>query len=257
MTYAEVLTEPSGRSKGCGIVEFAAAEQAAAAIERLHNTQLNGRPIFVREDRESGAGKKRAFCCLFYRFPPPFLVDLLPRLFLDLLPRLFFGGVGAPLACLRSFDGRLDRMLICPPLSLPPYPSTTTHTTASSGGGGGGGGGHAPVHHGQQVYPHPHAMHMHPHAHAAYVPVPHPGMHGGYTMGMPAPGPGPRMGAPGGRGGQGGGTVSTRVYVGNLSYEVAWQDLKDHMRKVGNVVHADVLEDHEGRSKVCVYNNKG
>jgi hypothetical protein len=31
---------------------------------------------------------------------------------------------------------------------------------------------------------------------------------------------------------------------------VAWQDLKDHMRKVGNVVHADVLEDHEGRSKV-------
>jgi len=23
------------------------------------------------------------------------------------------------------------------------------------------------------------------------------------------------------------------VYVGNLSYEVAWQDLKDHMRKVG------------------------
>uniref|UniRef100_I2CPF4 Rnp domain-containing protein n=1 Tax=Nannochloropsis gaditana (strain CCMP526) TaxID=1093141 RepID=I2CPF4_NANGC len=47
------------------------------------------------------------------------------------------------------------------------------------------------------------------------------------------------------------GGVGTRVYVGNLSYEVAWQDLKDHMRKVGNVVHADVLEDHEGRSKGC------
>lgn len=35
------------------------------------------------------------------------------------------------------------------------------------------------------------------------------------------------------------------------TWQVAWQDLKDHMRKVGNVVHADVLEDHEGRSKVC------
>jgi RNA recognition motif-containing protein len=48
-------------------VEFAAAEQAQAAIERLHNTQLNGRPIFVREDRESGAG------ALLLSFPFPSL----------------------------------------------------------------------------------------------------------------------------------------------------------------------------------------
>lgn len=30
-----------------------------------------------------------------------------------------------------------------------------------------------------------------------------------------------------------------RVYVGNLSWNVKWQDLKDHMKKAGTVVHAD------------------
>ena len=32
-----------------------------------------------------------------------------------------------------------------------------------------------------------------------------------------------------------------RVYVGNLSWDVKWQDLKDHMRKAGEVIHADVM----------------
>ncbi|KAI8893861.1 hypothetical protein BC833DRAFT_607002 [Globomyces pollinis-pini] len=45
--------------------------------------------------------------------------------------------------------------------------------------------------------------------------------------------------------------VSNRVYVGNLSYQVGWQDLKDYMRKVGTVTHADVLSNREGRSKGC------
>jgi len=42
---------------------------------------------------------------------------------------------------------------------------------------------------------------------------------------------------------------SSRVYVGNLSFGVSWQDLKDHMRKVGNVVRADVLTNPAGRSR--------
>ncbi|KAI8836372.1 hypothetical protein BC829DRAFT_405769 [Chytridium lagenaria] len=41
-----------------------------------------------------------------------------------------------------------------------------------------------------------------------------------------------------------------RVYVGNLAYEVGWQDLKDFMRKVGEVVFADILTQAGGRSKV-------
>eukprot|EP01112_Ceratiomyxa_fruticulosa_P021595 TRINITY_DN7659_c0_g1_i1.p1 TRINITY_DN7659_c0_g1~~TRINITY_DN7659_c0_g1_i1.p1 ORF type:complete len:213 (+),score=42.12 TRINITY_DN7659_c0_g1_i1:314-952(+) len=33
-----------------------------------------------------------------------------------------------------------------------------------------------------------------------------------------------------------------RVYVGNLPYGTAWQDLKDHMRTVASVVRADVFK---------------
>ncbi|KAJ3169763.1 hypothetical protein HK101_011430, partial [Irineochytrium annulatum] len=42
-----------------------------------------------------------------------------------------------------------------------------------------------------------------------------------------------------------------RVYVGNLAYEVGWQDLKDFMRKAGEVVFADILTQSGGRSKGC------
>ncbi|KAJ3071249.1 hypothetical protein HDU98_005630 [Podochytrium sp. JEL0797] len=42
-----------------------------------------------------------------------------------------------------------------------------------------------------------------------------------------------------------------RVYVGNLAYEVGWQDLKDYMRKCGEVIFADVLTMPGGRSKGC------
>lgn len=46
---ADVMTDQGGRSRGCGIVEFANAEQAAQAIEQLNNSELKGRMIFVRE----------------------------------------------------------------------------------------------------------------------------------------------------------------------------------------------------------------
>ncbi|UKK02397.2 hypothetical protein MACK_002489 [Theileria orientalis] len=42
-----------------------------------------------------------------------------------------------------------------------------------------------------------------------------------------------------------------RVYVGNLSWKVKWQDLKDHMKQVGDVVRADIIEDRDGKSKGC------
>ena len=55
--HADVMLEPgTTRSKGCGLVTFANARDAAAAIQQLHDTELKGRLIFVREDRESGNG---------------------------------------------------------------------------------------------------------------------------------------------------------------------------------------------------------
>lgn len=67
---------------------------------------------------------------------------------------------------------------------------------------------------------------------------------------------GGRGGFRGGRGGYGGGVGrggggGARVYVGNLNWNVSWQDLKDHMRQAGNVLHADILEFPDGRSKGC------
>ncbi|KAF9380305.1 hypothetical protein BGX21_002406 [Mortierella sp. AD011] len=48
-----VLLSSDGRSKGCGVVEFNSAEDAKEAIRRLNDVVLMGRPVFVREDRES------------------------------------------------------------------------------------------------------------------------------------------------------------------------------------------------------------
>ena len=50
--YANVMRDDAGRSKGWGIVEFAAPEEALAAIASLNGSELAGRKLLVREDRE-------------------------------------------------------------------------------------------------------------------------------------------------------------------------------------------------------------
>eukprot|EP01039_Chlorochromonas_danica_P006319 gene6319-6968_t len=52
---ADVLQFPDGRSKGCGIVEFGSVQEAATAMARLQNSELKGRKIFLREDREAAS----------------------------------------------------------------------------------------------------------------------------------------------------------------------------------------------------------
>jgi RNA recognition motif-containing protein len=54
---ATILSGPDGRSNGCGIVVYQHPKEAARAIRELQNTELNGRPIYLREDRsQSGRG---------------------------------------------------------------------------------------------------------------------------------------------------------------------------------------------------------
>lgn len=43
---------PAGRSKGWGIVEFETPDEAIKAVQELNGTELGGRRIAVREDRE-------------------------------------------------------------------------------------------------------------------------------------------------------------------------------------------------------------
>jgi RNA recognition motif-containing protein len=52
VTRADVMQTHDGRSKGCGIVEFSTPEGAKQAVLTLNDTELKGRQIFVREDRE-------------------------------------------------------------------------------------------------------------------------------------------------------------------------------------------------------------
>ncbi|CAE7366475.1 unnamed protein product [Symbiodinium sp. CCMP2456] len=47
------------------------------------------------------------------------------------------------------------------------------------------------------------------------------------------------------------GPVENRVYVSNLPWRVAWQELKDHMKSVGEVVYADIFTEETGRSRGC------
>ena len=54
--HADVMMEEEGRSKGCGLVKFATASEARRAIAELHDAELDGRKIFVREDRETAGG---------------------------------------------------------------------------------------------------------------------------------------------------------------------------------------------------------
>ena len=51
VAHAKIMEGSNGRSRGFGIVEFESAEDAAAAIEQMNETELDGRTIHVREDR--------------------------------------------------------------------------------------------------------------------------------------------------------------------------------------------------------------
>jgi RNA recognition motif-containing protein len=66
VTFAEVMQEADGRSKGCGIVEFANNGAAQQAISTLNDSDLKGRMIFVREDRENRQSTGSSNNCSVY-----------------------------------------------------------------------------------------------------------------------------------------------------------------------------------------------
>lgn len=54
--HADVLQYRDGRKTGSGVVRFEKAEDAARAIDELKDSELKGRPLLIRADRENGTG---------------------------------------------------------------------------------------------------------------------------------------------------------------------------------------------------------
>lgn len=59
VTHADIMQDPEGNSKGCGLVTFASPQDALRAISLLSNSQLGDRQIMVREDREDPSLQRR------------------------------------------------------------------------------------------------------------------------------------------------------------------------------------------------------
>jgi RNA recognition motif-containing protein len=53
-----VVKDPAGQSRGFGFVEMETAEGATEAINRLHQSELDGRPIRVElSQKKAGGGR--------------------------------------------------------------------------------------------------------------------------------------------------------------------------------------------------------
>jgi RNA recognition motif-containing protein len=216
VTRADILQTPDGRSKGCGIVEFATAEEASNAVATLNDSELMGRQIFVREDREAekaaDASSKRVYVGnLAYGVA-----------WQDLKDHMRDAGDVQYAEVMMMNDGRSKGCGIVEFVTAEAAKNAieTMNDTELGGrqifvredreqkvaGGGGGGGQHGGQHHGGG---------------------------GGWNR------VGGGGGAGGGRNNNHWGNVS--VYVGNLAYETTWQELKDHMRRVGNIDKVNTL----------------
>ncbi|CBN75775.1 conserved unknown protein [Ectocarpus siliculosus] len=279
---ADVMRDASGRSKGCGIVEYRTPAEAQEAINTLLDTELKGRLIFVREDREAAA-------VVGGGGGPPMGGG--PRGSGNQNARVYVGNLAWDVAWqdlkdhMRGLGGEVIRADVMTDqggrsrgCGIVEYAEPEQATQAieqlnnselknrmifvredrESGTPGGG-------HHQQQ-------MHHHNHQQQQMVGQMQMGPMGAFGGQPFAAGPGALMGqsmgghmqqmqmhqqqhGSGGHQGGGGGAMpqatGNRIYVGNLAWTVEWQELKDHMRTVGKVVHADVLQDGDGRSKGC------
>ncbi len=205
---ADILASPDGRSKGCGIVEFASVEGAKRALT-LNDSELMGRQIFVREDRESGSGNgyytqqpgnapsggavgarmsSEKQDCRVYVGNLSWDVswqDLKDHMrsagdvsFAEVMQEPGGRSKGCGVVEYKSADDAKEAIETLNDTELKGRMIFVREDRETSGGGSAGGGG---------------------------------------------------------GGGNYGGTNSTSVYVGNLAYETSWQDLKDHMRQAGNV----------------------
>lgn len=216
---ANVLSSSSGRSRGCGIVQFASADDAGKAILTLNDTDLMGRDIFVREDREdkqhqqgsvsaaagsAGGAKADAAAAA--------------------------GGTGGSTSSTRLYVGNLAYSVRWQHLKdfFRQAGNVVYAEVMTEGNGRSKGCGIVEFETAEEAEEAKKLSDEELNGRAIFVRE-------------------DREIAKSNTAGSGG----VSVYIGNLSYETSWQDLKDHMRAAGNVDKADVITGGDGRSKGC------
>lgn len=194
VSHAEVIKEADGRSKGFGIVEYATSEEAQEAIETLTETELKGRIIYVREDRESnnqgGGGNARG---VDSSSTSVYIWNLAYNTsWQDLKDHCRAAGNVDQATILTGSDGR---SIGC----------------------------------GVVVYQHPKE------AARAIRELQDSELNGRPMYLREDRGKNEKLGS--------------QLFVGNLSFDTSWQDLKDHFREIGKVEHVEVMEHPDGRKK--------
>lgn len=214
---ATVLTTADGRSKGCGLAEFATAEEAAEAVRTLTDTEMFGRQIFIREDREERSvatpkpaatgGASRSFTTGQDAKTRRVYVGNLSWdvAWQDLKDHMRQAGDVVHAEVITEYSGRSKGCGIvefATEEAAAEAISTLTDTELK----------------GRMIF-------VREDREAGQ------GQHAGVAgMGRPQ---------------------NTSVYVWNLAPETSWQDLKDHMRKAGNVDSATILTNAQGESLAC------
>lgn len=227
VVHAEVIVEHTGRSKGCGIVEYANEEDAQEAIRTLTDTELKGRMIFVREDREFNSQNAGGGGSAHGQNSSVYVWNLSPDVsWQDLKDHMRKAGNvdsatiltnphGESLGCgVVVYQKPQEAARAIRELQESEFKGNPMYLREDRAPAGRGGGGRG---------------------------------RGGRGRGR---GRGPSRGYGGGRGGYGRGVEEgTQLFVGNLSFETTWRELKDHFRQCGDVQRTEVIMSSTGQSR--------
>lgn len=217
VVFSEVMTEGDGRSKGCGIVEYATPEEAKEACTNLSDTELKGRMIFVREDRETSSGGGNPQGGFQGGGTSVYVGNLAYETsWQDLKDHMRGAGNVDQANVLKNEDGRSKGCGIV----VYQKPGDASRAIRELQG---------TTLQGRPIF------------------VREDRQHGGKRSGGFQRG-GNRGGNRGGAG-EGGGANGCQLFVGNLSYDTSWKELKDHFRQCGDVDRVEVIEGPGGRKK--------
>lgn len=248
--FVDIFKGADGRSKGCAIVEYSTVKGAKNAIATLYDRDIDGRPIFVREDKEphrndkvgggGGGGNGRGI-----RFDEPVFS---PNSNMAMKIR----NNAKPNTCV--YVGNLPWSAewqevkdICAKFGKVERADVEQEDGGRSKGYAivvfaNAGGARKCVNELNGATYEDRELEVRLDKNSSYD---RRGGGGGFSGGR-----GKFAGRlTSGRGSSGGGRGGPKVFVGNLPWSVTWQDLKDLCKQYGAVGYADVPQNNEGKSK--------